>query len=407
MARPPTRGPFHPSRRRRWCPAQAFARGDPAQDLDVRNGRIVTSSDGRTSVSIEEAARDVKQAVEEKYKLCDETLSKLLQWISEIEDKLANQDTVKEDVEQLRKQIIIMKEIKEDLESHNRSVSSCLDQIRQVVLTGSNVLFSDKESTLEKNSRFFRTRFDKALDRIDKLVKRLIGARDELTKFKNELTTFSIWLDKARSVLEEEERSLSDLNKLSSSTDTTHLRGRAHQLMMEVGRVVQIEGNLMMRHELRVAEEQRELSLNNSKRRGKKVSVDFNVREYCTMCDLNFYGTLSTHRKSEKHHQLKIFLHPRCFPCLKEFPSRIEYDEHCLTPAHMKNAVQREEQRKNKKKDKLAKGEAEVRTAEDEEKDVCHDAKNEKEEDSEEQGYITDIIENITEKKFKIPSYKY
>lgn len=78
--------------------------------------------------------------------------------------------------------------------------------------------------------------------------------------------------------------------------------------------------------------------------------MDFNVREYCTMCDLNFYGTLSTHRKSEKHQQLKTFLHPRCFPCLKEFPSRIEYDEHCLTPAHMKNAVQCEEQRKNKKK---------------------------------------------------------
>jgi hypothetical protein len=68
------------------------------------------------------------------------------------------------------------------------------------------------------------------------------------------------------------------------------------------------------------------------------------------MCDLNFYGTLSTHRKSEKHQQLKTFLHPRCFPCLKEFPSRIEYDEHCLTPSHMKNAVQCEEQRKNKKK---------------------------------------------------------
>ena len=57
--------------------------------------------------------------------------------------------------------------------------------------------------------------------------------------------------------------------------------------------------------------------------------------------------------------------------------------------------------------EKLAKGEAEVRTAEDEEKDVCHDSKNEKEEDSGEQEYITDIIENLTEKKLKIPSYKY
>lgn len=38
---------------------------------------------------------------------------------------------------------------------------------------------------------------------------------------RNELTTFSIWLDKSRSILEEKERSLTDLNKLSSSTDTT------------------------------------------------------------------------------------------------------------------------------------------------------------------------------------------
>lgn len=57
--------------------------------------------------------------------------------------------------------------------------------------------------------------------------------------------------------------------------------------------------------------------------------------------------------------------------------------------------------------EKLAKGEAEVRNAEDEEKDVWHDTKNEKEDDAEEQEYITDIIENINEKKFKIPSYKY
>ncbi|XP_015429920.1 PREDICTED: zinc finger protein on ecdysone puffs isoform X2 [Dufourea novaeangliae] len=187
-----------------------------------------------------------------------------------------------------------------------------------------------------------------------------------------------------------------------------HLRGRAHQLMMEkLDESYKLKVDLM-RHELRVAEEQRELSLTNSKRRGKKVSVDLNVREYCTMCDLNFYGTLSTHRKSEKHQQLKTFLHPRCFPCLKEFPSRIEYDEHCLLPAHMKNAVQCEEQRKNKKKEKLAKGEAEVRTIEDEEKDVGSDIKNEKEEEPVgEQEYITEITENLAEKKFKIPSYKY
>lgn len=58
--------------------------------------------------------------------------------------------------------------------------------------------------------------------------------------------------------------------------------------------------------------------------------------------------------------------------------------------------------------DKLAKGEAEIRTAEDEEKDVGPENKSEKEEEAvEEQEYLTDISENMAEKKFKIPSYKY
>ncbi|XP_076544867.1 dystonin-like protein short stop isoform X27 [Osmia lignaria lignaria] len=237
--------------------------------LDVRNGRITCSRDGKKTVSIEEAVREkiietrladrllgpcgfdeegrpvslleaiqrelfdaekpdgsghgdrAKQAVEEKYKLCDETSSRLLQWISEVEDKLAKQDNVKEDIDELRNQINAMKEIKEDLEAHSRPVSSCLDQIRQVVLTGSNVLSSEEVSTLEKNGRSLKTRFDRASDRTERMVKRLIAARDELVKFKNELSTFSHWLDNARRVLEEKEHSLTDLNRLNSSTDAT------------------------------------------------------------------------------------------------------------------------------------------------------------------------------------------
>ncbi|XP_076765747.1 dystonin-like protein short stop isoform X10 [Xylocopa sonorina] len=165
--------------------------------------------------------REGKQAVEEKYKLCDETSSRLLQWISEVEDKLANQENVNEDVDELRNQINAMKEIKEDLEAHSRPVSSCLDQIRQVVLTGGNVLSSEEVSTLERNGRSLKTRFDRASDRTERMVKRLMAARDELVKFKNELSTFSHWLDNARRILEEKEHSLSDLNKLTSSTDST------------------------------------------------------------------------------------------------------------------------------------------------------------------------------------------
>lgn len=50
-----------------------------------------------------------------------------------------------------------------------------------------------------------------------------------------------------------------------------------------------------------------------------------------------------------------------------------------------------------------------MRTVEEEEKDVGPDNKNEKEEETvgEQQEYITEITENLSEKKFKIPSYKY
>lgn len=75
--------------------------------------------------------------------------------------------------------------MKEDLESHARPVSSCLDQIRQVVLTGGNVLSSEEVSTLERNGRSLKTRFDRASDRTERMVRRLIAARDELVKFKS------------------------------------------------------------------------------------------------------------------------------------------------------------------------------------------------------------------------------
>lgn len=77
-----------------------------------------------------------------------------------------------------------IQKIKVDLEAHSRPVSSCLDQIRQVVLTGGNVLSSEEVSTLEKNGRSLKTRFDKASDRTERMVKRLNAARDELVKFK-------------------------------------------------------------------------------------------------------------------------------------------------------------------------------------------------------------------------------
>jgi hypothetical protein len=43
----------------------------------------------------------------------------------------------------------------------------------------------------------------------------------DIASCRNELATFRTWLDKARRTLEDKERSLSNLNKLSSSADST------------------------------------------------------------------------------------------------------------------------------------------------------------------------------------------
>ena len=47
--------------------------------------------------------------MEEKYKLCDDTINKLLAWVGETEKKLANQEPVKENVDKLRNQINVLK----------------------------------------------------------------------------------------------------------------------------------------------------------------------------------------------------------------------------------------------------------------------------------------------------------
>lgn len=163
----------------------------------------------------------MQQAVEEKYKLCDENLSKLLHWIGEVEDKIASQDVVREITEELRNQINTMKQIKDDLDQHSGQVLHCQDQVRQLVLTAGDVLSKSEVSALEKSGRNLKTRFEKASDRTEKLLRRLLTARDELSKLKSELTNFSSWLSKARRTLEDKERALSDLQRLGTSVDST------------------------------------------------------------------------------------------------------------------------------------------------------------------------------------------
>ena len=49
--------------------------------------------------------------MEEKYRLCDDGIDRLLVWISNVESQLANQDTVREDVAELKNQINVIRVI--------------------------------------------------------------------------------------------------------------------------------------------------------------------------------------------------------------------------------------------------------------------------------------------------------
>jgi len=116
-----------------------------------------------------------------------------------------------------------------------------------------------------------------------------------------------------------------------------HLKGRTHQMMKEgIEESYRLKAN-MIRQEAKIAEQLKAIEIDRLKRLGKQIRASNQHREYCIMCDLHFYGHLSTHRRSDGHLNLKKFLHPKCNDCNTEFHNRSEYDEHLLSPSHLRN----------------------------------------------------------------------
>ncbi|KAF9423413.1 hypothetical protein HW555_001222, partial [Spodoptera exigua] len=181
--------------------------------------KLVDPVEGRLTIDPVKSISLDLQAVEEKYRLCDETLSKLLEWIAVVEERLANQEAVKEDMDELRNQINILKLIKDDLESHQRQVSACADQAKQLLVSGGDVLAPHEVAALERGVRQLKQRCEKCTDKCDKMLRRLAAARDELGKFTNELNTFNTWMEGAYRTLEEKEAALSKLNSLPDQSE--------------------------------------------------------------------------------------------------------------------------------------------------------------------------------------------
>ncbi|ALC42978.1 Pep [Drosophila busckii] len=141
-----------------------------------------------------------------------------------------------------------------------------------------------------------------------------------------------------------------------------HIKGRTHLMMREgIEESYRLKAN-MIRQEAKIAEQLKSIEFDRLKRMGKSKQRQL---DYCTMCDLNFHGHISTHRKSEGHLQLKKFLHPKCIECNKEFATRIDYDTHLLSADHLKKAAENNTKVGERKRQTLP-----ISTAEEETRDL-------------------------------------
>ena len=112
-----------------------------------------------------------------------------------------------------------MGQIVQDVDDHNRPVNNTLDIIGELVETGADVLSASELNQLQTEGKKLKERYDFVSDNSDKLLKRMSSSKEELAKFKSEIGTFSIWMEKSYKVLEDKERQLANLNKIQGNTD--------------------------------------------------------------------------------------------------------------------------------------------------------------------------------------------
>ena len=174
--------------------------------------------------------------MQEKFRQASENIDDLNKWLDQVEREIASQSIPQEDIDALKNQINALKvnkdlpsddiffmnfcvqQIKDDVDDHNRPVNNTLDIIAELVETGADVLSAAELNKLQANGKQLKIRYDNVSNNSDKLVKRLTGALEELSKFRTEGASFKAWLEKAFKVLEDKERQLADLNKVQGNT---------------------------------------------------------------------------------------------------------------------------------------------------------------------------------------------
>ncbi|XP_076359129.1 dystonin-like [Tachypleus tridentatus] len=162
---------------------------------------------------------ETRTAVEEKYKFAGDSISKLLKKIDDIREQLAELGQLQEDIIELQNQIDTNKNIKKDLDYHQRAVLTCLDKVQQVIEQGAEVLNKDEMEQLQKDCTVLRKSYNKTSEESEKLLHRLTLSQEELQKFNMELLTFKKWLLEAEEKLKEQDKIVGDLKNLKENSE--------------------------------------------------------------------------------------------------------------------------------------------------------------------------------------------
>ncbi|XP_067121200.1 microtubule-actin cross-linking factor 1-like isoform X10 [Centruroides vittatus] len=182
--------------------------------------RNIVSSDTIVKVISDKEISLAETVVEEKYRTLEENISELITWVEETELLLADLGHLKEDTGHLKQQINISKTIKNNLDDNQINVTTCLDQINQLVQQGKDILSKDEIQQLQKDGDILKKRYNNLCNECDKIIRRLSTALEELQKFQTEIQNFMQWLSDCQQTLTQKERGLGNLNKLKDNIES-------------------------------------------------------------------------------------------------------------------------------------------------------------------------------------------
>ena len=182
-----------------------------AQELDQLNKEYSDLLDSVSQLLNQLQQDDAKlqerrAALMEKFKLCEDGIRQHNQWLTDVEQNLANLGTVRWHIEEVKKQISICESINGDLESHQRQVATTLDHAHVIAQQGLDFRSKEDINRIQKNADALKKRYDSACDHSDRLLRRLNSSLEELTKFRTEFSSFKKWLESAQKSLADKEK---------------------------------------------------------------------------------------------------------------------------------------------------------------------------------------------------------